>query len=224
MMRQRKGKKILLYFFLLMIVGSINNVSLKDFKFEKIKYIQITGLNNFYKEKILSDIKNLKLENIFFIKKKELTKIINSNNLVENYKVFKKYPSTLDITIQETTQIAKIKIKGKNFYIGTNGKFSEKKFSNKELPFIFGRPSVQQFLEFKKNIDQSKFSYEDIKRFYFFPSNRWDIELSNKIIVKLPRDNIRKSLDETFGFLNSHSVNDIKIIDARVKNQIILND
>ncbi len=223
-MRQRKSKKILLYFFLLIIVGSINNSTLRNLKFDTIKYIQISGLNNFYKEIILNDLKDLKLKSIFFIKEKELNKIINSNSAVESYNIFKKYPSTLYIKIEETNLIAEINKNGKNFYIGTNGKLSEKKFLNKELPFIFGKPNVQQFLEFKKNIDLSKFSYKEIKNLYFFPSKRWDIELKDKIIIKLPKENVRKSLDEIYSFLNNRSINDIKIVDARIKNQIILND
>ena len=43
-MHQKKGKKILIYFILFLIVGSINNSALTKFQFEKIKNIQISGL------------------------------------------------------------------------------------------------------------------------------------------------------------------------------------
>ena len=69
-MRQRKSKKILFYLFLLIIVGSVNNYSIRDTKWEKIQYINISGLNSFYEEKILKDLSDLKLENIFFFKRK----------------------------------------------------------------------------------------------------------------------------------------------------------
>ena len=36
MMHQRKGKKILIYFFLLLLVGSINNISLNNFELKKL--------------------------------------------------------------------------------------------------------------------------------------------------------------------------------------------
>ena len=42
-MHQRKGKKILIYFFLLLIVGSINNIKLNNLKFTEIN-IEITGI------------------------------------------------------------------------------------------------------------------------------------------------------------------------------------
>ena len=223
-MPQSKSKKILVYFFLFISVGSINNSTLKELKFEKIKHIEISGLNNYYKEIILKDINDLKLENIFLLNKKDLVDVISLNPFVENYNIFKKYPFTLDIKIQQTILIAKINKNGKTFYVGSNGKLSKKKFSDKELPFIFGKPNILEFLQLKKKIDQSKFSYEEIKNLYFFPSKRWDIELKNKIILKLPKDNIRNSLDHIFQFLKNDSFNKIKIVDARVNNQIILND
>ena len=38
---------------------------------------------------------------------------MNSNNLVESYNVFKKYPSTLNITIHKTKLLAQLNIGGK---------------------------------------------------------------------------------------------------------------
>ena len=40
-MHQRKGKKILIYFFLLILVGSINNDSLNNLNFKKLIYTSI---------------------------------------------------------------------------------------------------------------------------------------------------------------------------------------
>ncbi len=223
-MHQRKIKIILIYFFLLLTVGSINNSNIRNLKFEEIKYIKISGLNNLNKELIEKDIKNLDLENIFFLKKKDFINVLNSNSLVESFIVFKKYPSTLQINIKETNLVAKINKDGKIFYIGTNGKLSEKKIFEKELPFIFGKPNIQEFLLFKKNIDKSNFSYQEVKNLYFFPSKRWDIELKNNIILKLPKDDVKKSLNDIFQFLKNNNFNRMKTIDARVKNQIIIND
>ena len=64
-MQQRKGKKILIYFFLLLLVGSINNIALKNLKFKDIKDINVIGLGNEDNSILLKKIKNLNLENIF---------------------------------------------------------------------------------------------------------------------------------------------------------------
>ena len=44
MMHQNKSKKILVYFFLLLVVGSISNKTFSKIKFFQIKNINITGL------------------------------------------------------------------------------------------------------------------------------------------------------------------------------------
>ena len=223
-MHQRKGKKILIYFFLLFFVGSIQNIELNNLRFNKIKNINVSGLGNYDDLILLQEIENINLINIFLIDKSEISKKINLNNLVEKYEVFKRYPSSLDIKIKKTKFLAKINDSGKIFLVGSNGKLSENNFHNNQLPFIFGNPKIQEFLDFKKNIEQSKFSYDEIENLYFFPSKRWDLELKNNITIKLSKDYVKESLELAFEFLHNNDFKDIKIIDVRIKNQIILND
>jgi cell division protein FtsQ len=223
-MHQRKGRNILIYFFLLLIVGSINNISLNKFKFKKITSINVSGLGENGNAVLLRDIKQMNLGNIFSITKNEIGNQINSNNLVEKYIIFKRYPSSLDIDIKKTEFLARINDDEKIFLVGSNGKLIENNFLNISLPFIFGNPNIDKFLNFKKIIDQSKISYDEIKNLYFFSSQRWDLQLKNNIIIKLPKNYTRESLKLALQFLHSNEFLDIKIIDARVKNQIILND
>ena len=223
-MHQQKGKIILIYFFIFLIVGSINNNSLNRIQLEKIKNIKISGLDEDENINLLEKISNLNLENIFLLNGNEISKIISSNSLVENYEMFKKYPHTLDIKIEKTNFLAKINSNGKIFLVGSNGKLSNIKFSDKELPFIFGKPEIDEFIKFTNIIDQSKFSLNEIKNLYFFPSKRWDLELKNNVILKLSKSDTKLSLDQAFEFLNDDNFKDIKVVDARIVNQIILND
>ena len=223
-MHQQKGKKIIIYLSLFLIVGSINNTVLSKIRFDTIKSIQISGLNQNQNTNLLESIKELNLKNIFFLNGNEISKIISSNNLVENYEIFKKYPYALDIKIERTDFLAKINNNGKIFLIGTNGKLSDVKFLDKELPFIFGKPRIDEFIKFTNIIEQSKLSLNQVKNLYFFPSKRWDLELKNNVILKLSKDHTKLSLDQAFEILNDNNFNDIKIVDARIKNQIILND
>ena len=70
-MHQRKSKKILIYFFLLVLMGSINNNSINNLKFEKIKNINIFGLDENDRKIILYNLNNLDLKNIFLINNKQ---------------------------------------------------------------------------------------------------------------------------------------------------------
>tara|TARA_A100001015_G_scaffold152408_1_gene169035 strand:- start:54 stop:725 length:672 start_codon:yes stop_codon:yes gene_type:complete len=223
-MPQQKGKKILFYILILLIAGSINNTSLTKIQFQKIKDVKISGLNVDENVNLLQNIQGLNLKNLFFLNGNEISKIISSNNLVENFEIFKKYPNTLDIKIKKTNSLAKINRNGKILIVGSNGKLSNTKYLEKELPFIFGKPEIKEFIKFTNLIDQSKFSFKEIKNFYFFPSKRWDIELKNNILLKLSKDHTKLSLDQAFEVLNDNNFNNVKIIDSRIKNQIIIND
>ena len=222
-MQKRKSKKILKYFFLLLLVGSINNINLNDLKLHNIHNVNIIGLDNEDKRDLLNKV-DFKLYNIFSINKDDLIKEIESNALVEKYFILKKYPSSLNINIEKTKFLAKINKNEEIFYLGSNGKFIKNDFSKKQLPFIFGKPDVIQFFGIKKIIDQSKISYKEIKNLYFFPSRRWDLELRDNTIIKLPNDNTYLALNLAIEFLNDRKFKDDKIIDARIENQIILND
>ena len=223
-MHQRKGKIILIYFLLLITVGSVNNIYLNDFKFDKIKNINISGLKEINNQILKQEIISLNLENIFLLKEKEIRSLIEKNTLIENYKIFKKYPSTLNIKVKETDFLAKINKSGKMYLIGSNGKLSKIDFSDESLPFIFGKPEISEFLKFKKIIDASEIQYNEIKSLYFFQSKRWDIVLKNNTLIKLSKNFTREALNNALLFLNNNQFKDIKTIDARVKNQIIINE
>ena len=223
-MQQRKSKKILTYLFLLFLVGSINNINFNNLKFKEIENIKVLGLGNYDNSILISQIQNLNLKNIFFINREDIKKKIKSNNLVEKYEIFKLYPSSLVINIKKTKFLAKINDKEKIFFVGSNGKLLKNNSFYNQLPFIFGKPDVSEFLEFKEIIDQSKFSYNEVKNLYYFPSKRWDLELKNNAIIKLSKNYPEESLKLAFEFLHNKDLKDIKFIDARIKNQIILND
>ncbi len=223
-MRQQKSKKILIYFFLLLLVCSINNIKVNKVELSNISNIKILGLGDENNDFLQKKLYNLNLGNIFFINKKKILNVIESNNLVENYDIFKIYPSTLQIDIKKTKFLARTNYNGENFIIGSNGKLIKNHYIEKTLPFIFGNPNTKEFLIFKQFIDNSKFKFQDIKNLYYYPSGRWDLELFNELIIKLPKKNIQKSLDLLFQLLNDKNFKDIKLIDLRIKNQIIIND
>ena len=223
-MHQRKSKNILIYFFLLFLFGSITNIGLYNSKFLNLSKIEISGLDENESRQLKNKIENLKLKNIFFLNENKIKNIIELNTLIENYQVLKIYPSNLYIKINKTKLLAKINQSGEIMLLGSNGKLSETISTNQQLPFIFGKPKVEEFLNFKIIIDESKFSYDEIENFYFFPSKRWDIELKNGVILKLPNEDIKNTLDNLFEFLDNKNLYNSRIIDARINNQIILND
>ena len=221
-MHQRISRKIIIYLLIFFSVSSIGNYNLINFNFLKNVRFNITGLDDLNILNMTNNLNNLKIKNIYFLNKSKVSEIIESNTLVENYSVNKKYPSNLVIKITDTNFLAKINLNNKIYIIGSNGKLINNNYKNDNLPFIFGKPEINEFLNFKRLIDESKFSYDQIKNLYFFPSKRWDVELNNQLILKLSKNDIKDSLNQAFEFFNNNNFKEIKLIDARIKNQIII--
>ena len=139
-MHQRKSKKIIIYIFLLFILGSINNSYLSKVNFYNVKNIYLFGLGELDRKKLLNKIGKLNLENIFRLNKNEISNLIESIPIIEKYKIFIKYPSTINIQIQKTNFLAKLNYNGEIMLLGSNGKLSKNNLKNHKLPFIFGNP------------------------------------------------------------------------------------
>jgi len=222
-MHQSKSKKIILYFFLLIIIGTFNNKNLNKISLMKINTINVTGLSEIKNNELIYQLNFLKIGNMLFLKKSEIGKIINSYNLVEEYSVFKKYPSTLNIQIKKTNFLAQLKKNDGNFLLGSNGKLIETTELKQGIPFIFGDFENEKFFALKEAIDQTNFEYNQIRNLFFFKSGRWDIETDKGLIIKLPKDKVYLSLKMLINFLEQNSEKKIKEIDLRQDNQIVIN-
>ena len=222
-MLQQINKKIIFYISLVIILGTFNNKNLKNFDLPKINMVNIEGIE-FNDNEYLKIMNLIKLNNLLSIQKSQIKEILNSNNLIEEYEVFKKYPSSLEIKIEKTNFLASTNINGKNYLVGSNGKLINTKNYSQNLPFIFGNFETEKFLEFKNIILQTDFKYNNIKNFYYFPSGRWDIEMISGVLIKLPITGIKETLNLSIDLLEDKEFSNIKILDIRQKNQIVIND
>ena len=84
------------------MIGTINNKNLNISNFTKLNEIIITGLDEKNNEQMINNLSFLKLDNFFFLDEQKIKEVIDLNNLVEEYSVFRKYPSTLNIGIEKT--------------------------------------------------------------------------------------------------------------------------
>jgi len=224
MMHQQIGKKIFIYLFILLFLGTFNNQKLLGLNQFALKNIIIETSDNTNFVELSDEMLNQKKLNIFFINLNNIKNIIEKNNLVEKYYVIKNYPSTLKIKIVKTKFFSRLSIDGKTFNIGTNGKLTEEFSNNNNLPFIFGNPSIDDVIEFYTIIKTSKFNFNNLRNLFYYKSGRWDIETIDGIIIKLPNDNLAKKLQEIHTIISNKDFTNQKIIDARIINQLILYD
>ena len=221
-MHQQISKKLLLYFFLLIIFGTINYKNLILFEFFKIKEINIVDIDFKDNQNFLSNLNLFKKQNILFLSEIDIKKKISENELIENFSIFKKYPSTLLINIKKTNFLAYLKKDNELFLIGSNGRLIKTKDKIKDLPHIFGNFENKDFFKLKNIIDKSDLDFEKIDNLYFFPSGRWDIETNFGIMIKLPSENLKESLELSLEIIKDKKFDNIKIIDLRQNNQVIV--
>ena len=228
MHRYRDKKKYFLFLFLtLFFLSSINSQLFIEKKqsLYNLKSIEVIGLDEKLNTEIEQNLNFLLNTNIFFLDKKILNNQINKYNYIENYSIFKFYPSKIILKLKHADLLARTIINNELFLIGSNSKFiSIEKFSNYEnLPIVFGKFTAEKFINFMKIIYQSDFSYNNIKEIFFYPSGRIDIKNQDNVLIKFPLEKLDESLKIANQIINNKNFNN-NVIDLRIPNQVILSN
>jgi len=230
-MLQFTDKKTKLFFYLILFIllstQITKNHNISKSSTIKSNHIEVFGLSNENNLKVLKSLNSLSFQNIFFINQSNFYKILKENNLIESFYIKKFYPNVIKINIKQTDFLAITTKKNKKFYIGSNGKLipvGDVKDFNKKLPFVFSKSNYADFVNLKKIIDKSKFVFEEIESFYYFPSNRWDLKTNSGLLIKLPEKNILESLQFAYLIEKNRKFKNNKIIDLRISNRIIVSD
>ena len=105
-MQLRLNRKILFYILLIISLSTFNNKYFSNIELKTIDQITIVGLNDRETQDLLTNLELLNLKNIFFLNKFQLVKKLEANKLIENYSVFKKYPSSIEIRILYLLQLS----------------------------------------------------------------------------------------------------------------------
>ena len=170
MMLQSTDKKVFFYIILFFLLVTINNQKIIKSNLFEIKSIDLIGYKIFDEKKLLDELDQYRINNIFNLKKDLIENLIYENDMVENFDVFKNYPSELIINIKKTKFLANININGKDYFIGANKKFIKSENYDPNLPTVFGKPTTYEFIKLRENIMNSSLNFKDLKYLYFFPS------------------------------------------------------
>ena len=222
-----KKNKIFFYIFILIILSTINNQTL----FKKIniilgvKEIVVKGLNEKENNIVKSQVNFLINQNIFFINKASIKSKINQNDFIEKIVVKKIYPSKIYIETKPAELLAITTKDNKKYYIGSNGKLIKKNHMNfnENLPIIFGNFLIKDYLLLSEIFLDEGFNLKDFKKVYYFQNKRWDVEIQEGLVVKLPRKNIKQAVNKMKLVLENDQFSINKTIDLRIPNQIIIN-
>jgi len=192
-----------------------NKFGIKEIKIENNEILDDQELI-----KIFSFLYN---KNIIFLSSYELKKNIDQNSFIEKIEIKKIFPNKLVIKIFEKKPIAIFIDKyKKKYYLGKKIDLIE--FKNipkfKNLPIVEGEQ--KSFKKLFYNLIKINFPTEEIISYRLFKINRWNIEMTDKKILKLPEKNYTKSLKNFINIKNKTNFEKYKIFDYRLNNQLIL--
>ena len=218
--------KLYLYLFFLIFLSSIFN-----FKFSEnyndvfnLKIIDINGVSYNEKRNIKDELNDFKNKNIFKIKEQNVLKKLEKFKIIESINVKKILPSSININLSTTSILGKTFLNGEEFYIGKNGKFinSNQIFEKYKTATIYGKFEVKEFLNLYNILNSQQLKTNEIDYYYYFKNRRWDLVFSNGLILKLPAKNKKDSIKIFKELINNDKLTNTKIIDLRVRNQIIM--
>ena len=167
-MQKRISKKIILYLSILLLLTTLNNKKFLKFNLNKELGFEISSSSEFNDKKIISELSSYKNQNLFVLNKEKIREIIKKYKIIEDYNIYKNYPSNLIVKFKKTQFLAITQKEGSNYYIGSNGKLIKIKNDAEDLPIIFGTVDTMEFLRLKNLIDNSIFDFSDIKNLYYF--------------------------------------------------------
>tara|TARA_B100001175_G_scaffold293557_1_gene280143 strand:+ start:19 stop:687 length:669 start_codon:yes stop_codon:yes gene_type:complete len=221
-MKNKKTKLLILFFFIFLTTYKPSGNKIINNKFFPITNFIIENNYLIEENSIIKKLNILKGKNLTFINEEDIEKIFKNFSLIASAQIKKIYPNTLKIIIIEKKLVA-VLIKEKNkFYISEEGNLIEYTPFEfyKNLPIVFG--SDKNFSKLYEKLLKVKFDLKNIKAYYYFEIGRWDIELTNNKIIKLPIEDYDKSLINFMQKINQKNFNDYKVFDYRIKNQVIL--
>ena len=153
----------------------------------------------------------------------KLKKNIDLNSFVKKIEIKKIFPDKLVIKVFEKEPIAILIDKyQKKYYLGKKSDLIEfrKILKYENLPIVNGEPN--NFKKLFNDLIKINFPTGQILRYRYFKANRWNIEMIDKKILKLPEKNYTKSLANFMSIKNKSNFEKYKIFDYRLNNQLVL--
>ena len=191
-----------------------NGLNIEEIKIEnnlKLKEADIKKELNFLYQK-----------NLIFLRNSEIANILKQIDFIKSFEIKKIYPKKIIIKIYEKKPIAILQYKKDKFYVSESiNLINFIVLENyKNLPIVFGKK--KNFKELYINLKKINFPLDLIKKYYFYESNRWDLEIYQKKIIKLPTKNYIQSLEKFINFKMENNLDKYKVFDYRINNQLIL--
>ena len=68
----------------------------------------------------------------------------------------------------------------------------------------------------------SKFPKNQVKNYFYFQVDRWDVELTNNQIIKFPSKKRKEAIQQSVKLLKREDFKNYKVIDLRIHGKIVV--
>lgn len=219
----------ILFFYDQKIIKQFNSIieNYSDKYQYSLSVVNINGLNNINEDEILNLIKPYKDSSIFLIPIKKIANKISQNNWVKSINIQSNYKDTIEINIDESKPIGIYTTGIQNILFSDDLKIlenianNEKRFS--ALIKFEGKNSLHESIKLIDSFPDDFIQYVD--KAFLINQRRWDLELKNSILLKLPENNIKEALEyykKIYINFSNEELIEIESIDLRMKKNIIL--
>jgi len=215
-------KRLIIAFALLLLLSTYKSQKLFSIEIFNIKEIKIENNLILSKKTIKKNLAFLYDLNLFFLNSFDVEKKLKKMPFIDSFQVKKIYPNKLIIRIFEKKPIAILQYKKKKFYISENYNLIDyiDLANNRDLPEVFGNKN--NFKTFHKSLKKINFPVDIITKYYFYDTKRWDLEIYEKKIIKLPTKDYIKSLENFMNLSKESNFKIYNVFDYRINNQLIL--
>ena len=224
---QRKIKTInivsfsLIFISLIAIFVILKYPSLLNNSFQ-IKNVIIEGSEKSNISEIENNVTEFK-GNLIGLNFNSIKEIVESSEWVKRASIKKVLPSTLKINVTENDPYAIYFQEGKSFLIDLDGSIiTEINLNNYEddLLFVRGENSPELLEQLIKDISIAFPNLtQTLEEVEFIEKRRWNLKLNNKLLVKLPDENIQQSLKNLKQLFEEQEVMESNIIEIDLRIQ-----
>ena len=206
---------------------SLNIVEKYSYKYHyNLTQIKISNLNFLQEEEILLFFDSYIGKSIFLIPIQKIANEIRKKKWVKDLNIKSNYKDTLVVNLQEELPLgiydnSNYKILFSNNFVVLDILKNIKQYD--DLIIFYGENSIKnskKLLKYFKN-DFKK----NVKSATFLNNRRWNLQLKNQILLKLPEENINLAIenyDKIYENFSNNDLKDIESIDLRIKKKAII--
>ena len=205
--RKKRNRRIKFFIKLVLIIGLISGgiVFALTSPIFNIKNINVLNNNQLSSDTIISLSELKQEENIFKFYSKKVKDKIKENPYIENVKIHRKLPSTIEIEIEEREPKYSVDFMGKYAYINKQGYLLEISEDSKQLPILIGSSTAEENMVLGNRLDN-----EDLTRL--------------EDVIKIMNSATEKNLDKMVTSIDISDKNNYSIYLEQEKKKVHLGE